>query len=88
MAKPFIHHLHIIHGELNYTYIHIYNLEAYLQLKTIKIVITNKTPLNENWGLAPINLNNALLKLDKEVLSWIFLGRLFQRFKPHTLKLW
>ncbi len=34
MAEPFIHHLHIIHVQLNYTYIHIYNLKAYLQLKS------------------------------------------------------
>ncbi len=61
MAMPFIHHLHIIHAQINYTYIHIYNF------KSIKIVKTNKTPLNLNWGLAPINFNNALLKLDREL---------------------
>ncbi len=49
MAEPFIHHLHIIHAQLNYTYIHIYNLKAYLHLKSvksIKILKTNKTTLN------------------------------------------
>ncbi len=37
-----------------------------------------KNMLNSYWSLAPINLNNAHLKLDREVLSWIFLGRLFR----------
>ncbi len=35
MAKPFIHHLHIIYTQVNYTYIHIYNLKEHLQLKYI-----------------------------------------------------
>ncbi len=58
MTGPFIHHLHIIHAQLYYTYIHIYNLETYLQLKSvksIKLLKTNKTTVNLNWGLAPIN---------------------------------
>ncbi len=53
MAEPFIHHLHIIHAQLNYTYIHIYNFKAYLALKSITILQTNTNTLNENWGLAP-----------------------------------
>ncbi len=60
MAEPFIHHLHIIHAQLNYTYL---QLKAYLHLKSIKsikILKTNKNTLNENWGLAPLNLNIAL----------------------------
>ncbi len=60
MAETFIHHLHIINEQLNYTYIHMYNIKAYLQLKSIKsikIVETNKTTLNLNWGLPLINLN-------------------------------
>ncbi len=55
MAKSFIHHLHIIHAKLNYTYIHIYNLKAYLQLKSIKsikILISNKITLNKKLGFS------------------------------------
>ncbi len=40
MAKPFIHHLHTIYDQVNYTYIHIYNFKG---IKTIK---TNKNTLN------------------------------------------
>ncbi len=43
MAEPFILHLHIIHAQLNYTYIHIYNLKAYLQLKSVKSIKMHKT---------------------------------------------
>ncbi len=46
MAEPFIHHLHIIYAQVNYTYIHIYNLKTYLQLKSIKILKTNKNTFN------------------------------------------
>ncbi len=39
-------------------------------------------------GFSTNKLNNALLKLDREVLSWIFLEKLFHRFKPDTVELW
>ncbi len=43
MAEPFIPHLHIIHAQLSYTYIHIYNLTAYLKLTNIKGITIFKT---------------------------------------------
>ncbi len=47
MTEPLIHHLHNIHALLNYTYIHIYSLKPYLQLKRVKsIVIFNPQILN------------------------------------------
>ncbi len=53
MAQPFIHHLYIIHAQLYYTYIHIYNLGVYLQLKIVKsfkFLKANKTTLT-HWRL-------------------------------------
>ncbi len=53
MAEPFIHHLHIIYAELNYTYINMYNLKAYLQLKSINILKTNKQNIKlKFWFIA------------------------------------
>ncbi len=42
MAEHFIYDLHIIQAQLNYTYIHIYKLKAYLQLKSVKSIKTLK----------------------------------------------
>ncbi len=50
MAKPFIYHLHNIHAQLNYTYIHIYNLKVYLQLKEyIKLSRVYKTRAKKKY---------------------------------------
>ncbi len=43
MAELFIHHLHTIHAQLNYTYIQIDKLKAYLQFESIKIIKIPKT---------------------------------------------
>ncbi len=59
MAEPFIHHLHIIYSQLNYTYAHIYILKAYIYnlkaLKSLKPIKHIKLKLD----LAPINLKNG-----------------------------
>ncbi len=48
MTEPFMHYLHIIYAQVNstYTIIQFYNLKTYLQLKSIKILKTNKNTLN------------------------------------------
>ncbi len=58
----------LFYMQVNYIYVHVYN---------IKSIKTNKNALNKNWGFVPINLNSKLLKLGRELHSYIFLGRLF-----------
>ncbi len=48
MAEPFINHLHIIHAQLNYTYIHMYNLKHIYNLKVLKALKFLK-PIKAHW---------------------------------------
>ncbi len=37
-TKPFIHHLHIIYAQVNYTYMHMYKLKHIYNLKALKLL--------------------------------------------------